>query len=206
QLCRWTASYYQHGLGDTLSSALPVLLRQGEPALARQDMLWQVLPGAYPEHPAISRAPKQKQAVQTLAMHPHGLSHALLSQWGLTRDALESLERKGLVQRITQSPHHSNEPRPLLSEPALQPNDEQQAALDRIIAAEGFQCWLLVGVTDSGKTEVYLQAIEHCLERERQALVLIPEIGLTSRTMERFLRRFKVPVVILHPGVNGRER
>src|SRR5690606_19533408 len=38
QLCRWTASYYQHGLGDTLSSALPVLLRQGEPALARQDM------------------------------------------------------------------------------------------------------------------------------------------------------------------------
>ena len=206
QLCRWTASYYQHGLGDTLSSALPVLPRLGEPALARQDMLWQLLPGAYPEHPAISRAPKQKQAVQTLAMHPHGLSHALLSQWGLTRDALESLERKGLVQRITQSPHHSNEPRPLLREPALQPNDEQQAALDRIIAAEGFQCWLLEGVTGSGKTEVYLQAIEHCLKRQRQALVLIPEIGLTPQTMERFRRRFNVPVVILHSGLNDRER
>ncbi|MCP6600403.1 primosomal protein N', partial [Klebsiella pneumoniae] len=60
RLCTWTASYYQHGLGDTLSCALPVLLRRGEPALARQDMLWQLLPGAYPEHPAVSRAPKQK--------------------------------------------------------------------------------------------------------------------------------------------------
>ena len=206
KLCRWTASYYQHGLGDTLSSALPVLLRQGEPAIARQDMLWQLLPGAYPEHPAISRAPKQKLAVQTLGMHPHGLSHALISQWGLARDALEALERKGLVQRINQSPHHINEPRPLLREPSLQPNAEQQAALDSILASEGFRCWLLDGVTGSGKTEIYLQAIEHCLQQQRQALVLIPEIGLTPQTMERFRRRFNVPVVILHSGLNDRER
>src|SRR5690606_7579351 len=129
QLCRWTASYYQHGLGDTLSSALPVLLRQGEPALARQDMLWQLLPGAFPEDRAVSRAPEQIQAVPTLAMQPLGVSHALLTQWGLTRDGLESLERKGLGQRITHAPHPSNEPRPLLREPALQPNDEQQPAL-----------------------------------------------------------------------------
>ena len=206
RLCRWTASYYQHGLGDTLSSALPVLLRQGEPAVARQDMLWQLLPGAYPEHPAISRAPKQKLAVQALAMHPHGLSHALISQWGLTRDTLEALERKGLAHRISQSPHHTNEPRPLLREPSLQPNNEQQAALDSILATEGFHCWLLDGVTGSGKTEIYLQAIEHCLQQQRQALVLIPEIGLTPQTMERFRRRFNVPVVILHSGLNDRER
>ncbi|MFA5679109.1 MAG: primosomal protein N' [Pseudomonas sp.] len=206
QLCCWTSSYYQHGLGDTLSSALPVLLRQGEMAIARQEMLWQLLPGAYPEHPAISRAPKQKQAVQTLALHPHGLSHALISQWGLARDALEGLERKGLVQRISQSPHHINEPQPLLREPRLQPNAEQRAALDSILAADGFNSWLLEGVTGSGKTEIYLQAIEHCLQHQRQALVLIPEIGLTPQTMERFRRRFNVPVVILHSGLNDRER
>lgn len=206
RLCCWTASYYQHGLGDTLGSALPVLLRQGEPAIARQEMLWQLLPGAYPAHPAISRAAKQKQAVQALAMHPHGLSHALISQWGLARDTLEALERKGLVQRINQSPHHTSEPLPLLREPPLQANAEQQAALERILAGEGFHCWLLEGVTGSGKTEVYLQAIEHCLQRQRQALVLIPEIGLTPQTMERFRRRFNVPVVILHSGLNDRER
>lgn len=206
RLCRWSASYYQHGLGDTLSSALPVLLRQGEPAVARQDLLWQLLPAAYPEHQAINRAPKQKQAVQTLMMHPHGLSHALISQWGLSRDTLEALERKGLAQRVSQSPHHSNEPRPLLREPPLQANGEQQTALDRICAVEGFHCWLLEGVTGSGKTEVYLQAIEHCLKHQRQALVLIPEIGLTPQTMERFRRRFNVPVVILHSGLNDRER
>ena len=206
KLCNWTASYYQHGLGDTLSSALPVLLRRGEPALARQDMLWQLLPGAYPEHPAISRAPKQKEAVQTLARHPHGLSHALISQWGLTREALESLERKGLAQRIHQSPHHTSEPQPLLKETPLSPNGEQRAALDAIISVDGFHAWLLEGVTGSGKTEVYLQAIQHCLQRQRQALVLIPEIGLTPQTLERFRRRFSVPVVILHSGLNDRER
>jgi primosomal protein N' (replication factor Y) (superfamily II helicase) len=198
QLCLWTARYYQHGLGDTLNVALPVLLRQGEAALARQDRLWQLLPGAYPEHPAIQRAPKQKLAVQTLAQHPHGLSHALISQWGLTRDALEALEGKGLVERIEQSPHHIAEPLPLLRQSPLTANDEQQAALDAILGKSGFHAWLLEGVTGSGKTEVYLQAIEQCLRSGHQALVLIPEIGLTPQTLARFQQRFSAPVVILH--------
>ena len=206
KLCIWTASYYQHGLGDTLSSALPVLLRQGEPAIARQNMLWQLLPGAYPEHPSLRRAAKQKQAVQVLAMHPHGLSHTLISQWGLSRDILEALEHKGLVQRLLQSPHHTSEPLPLLREAPLAANHEQQAALDRILNSDGFHCWLLEGVTGSGKTEVYLQAIEHHLRQQHQVLVLIPEIGLTPQTMERFRNRFNVPVVMLHSGLNDRER
>ncbi|MFN3581315.1 MAG: primosomal protein N' [Pseudomonas sp.] len=206
KLCCWTASYYQHGLGDTLGCALPTLLRQGEAALARQDQLWQLLPGAYPEHPAISRAAKQKQAVQILAKHPHGLSHALISQWGLSKDCLDALERKGLVQRISQSQHHSAEPLPLLSEAPLQANSEQRAALTTIAAGQGFNAWLLDGVTGSGKTEVYLQAIEQCLARGQQVLVLIPEIGLTPQTMQRFQRRFSIPVVILHSGLNDRER
>jgi len=206
QLCLWTARYYQHGLGDTLNVALPVLLRQGEAALARQDRLWQLLPGAYPEHPALARAPKQKHAVQMLAQHPHGLSHALLAQWGLTRDALEALEGKGLVERIEQSPHHIAEPLPLLRQSPLTANDEQQAALDAILAEAGFHAWLLEGVTGSGKTEVYLQAIEQCLRSGHQALVLIPEIGLTPQTLARFQQRFSAPVVILHSGLNDRER
>ncbi|SDT01665.1 replication restart DNA helicase PriA [Halopseudomonas xinjiangensis] len=206
QLCTWTASYYQHGLGDTLSSALPVLLRQGEPALARQDRLWKLTTGTYPEHPAIARAPKQKEAVQILARHPHGLSHALIGQWGLTRDCLEALERKGLAERISQSHHHVDEPLPLLREAPLTANSEQSEALAEIVAKQGFATWLLEGVTGSGKTEVYLQAIEHALRQHKQALVLIPEIGLTPQTLERFRKRFSVPVVILHSGLNDRER
>jgi primosomal protein N' (replication factor Y) (superfamily II helicase) len=226
QLCNWTAQYYQHGLGDTLACALPVLLRQGEAAAARQDIIWQLLPGAYPEHPAVARAPRQKQAIQSLALHPHGLSHALTSQWGLTRDTLETLERKKLVQRIAQSPHHTREPLPLLREAPLTANPEQAAALAAIlpqlgpvsrsatgteagpapVAAKGFRAWLLEGVTGSGKTEVYLQSIQHCLQQGRQALVLIPEIGLTPQTLERFRQRFSVPVVILHSGLTDRER
>lgn len=206
QLCCWTARYYQHSLGDTLSCALPTLLRQGEAALARQQLLWQLLPAAYPEHPAISRAPKQKAAVKILSQHPHGLSHALLGQWGLQRETLESLQKKGLVQAIEQSPHHSHEPLPLLREAPLTANAEQQTALDAILGSQGFNCWLLEGVTGSGKTEVYLQAIEDCLRKGKQALILIPEIGLTPQTLERFRQRFSAPVVILHSGLNDRER
>lgn len=226
QLCLWTSHYYQHGLGDTLASALPVLLRQGEAAAARQDIIWRLLSGAYPEHPAVARAPRQKQAIQTLALHPHGLSHALISQWGLTRDILETLERKGLAERVSQSQHHTSEPLPLLREAPLTANSEQAAALASILPLLGpslisateaepepaqppagrFRAWLLEGVTGSGKTEVYLQSIQHCLQQGRQALVLIPEIGLTPQTVERFRQRFSVPVVILHSGLTDRER
>src|SRR5690606_22347102 len=65
---------------------------------------------------------------------------------------------------------------------ALEPNPEQQAAIDAIAGASGgFASLLLDGVTGSGKTEVYLQAIADCLARGRQALVLVPEIGLTPQ-------------------------
>ncbi len=69
-----------------------------------------------------------------------------------------------------------------------------------------FQAFLLYGVTGSGKTEVYLQAIAEVLARGQQALVLIPEIGLTPQTLARFESRFDVPFSILHSGLNDSER
>src|SRR5690606_38522865 len=65
---------------------------------------------------------------------------------------------------------------------------------------------LLDGATGSGKTEIYLQAIARTLAEGKQALVLIPEIGLTPQTLRRFQQRFAVPVVTLHSGLNDRER
>src|SRR5690606_20138006 len=82
---------------------------------------------------------------------------------------------------------------------------EQQAALERI-AHSGFQVSLLDGATGSGKTEVYLQAIARVLAEGKQALVLVPEIGLTPQTLARFQRRFALPIVALHSGLNDRER
>ena len=71
---------------------------------------------------------------------------------------------------------------------------------------DGFGCFLLEGVTGSGKTEVYLNLIKPVLEKGRQALVLVPEIGLTPQTINRFRHRFDVPVEVIHSGLNDSER
>jgi primosomal protein N' (replication factor Y) len=89
---------------------------------------------------------------------------------------------------------------------ALSLNSFQQSALDAICAVKDFQVFLLDGVTGSGKTEVYLQAITHILKQKKQILVLVPEIGLTPQTIQRFRERFSESVVALHSGLNEKER
>lgn len=89
---------------------------------------------------------------------------------------------------------------------ALTLNAQQKVAVDTINETNEFQPYLLQGVTGSGKTEVYLQAIERVLQRGKQALVLVPEIGLTPQTMARFERRFAVPIASLHSGLTDSQR
>ena len=85
------------------------------------------------------------------------------------------------------------------------PNLEQQTILDEITLNE-FNCWLIDGVTGSGKTEIYLKCIETILLMGKQALVLIPEINLTPQTEQRFNDRFNVPMVVLHSGISKKQR
>src|SRR3546814_4094535 len=80
------------------------------------------------------------------------------------------------------------------------------AAIETIHATDGFASLLLDGVTGSGKTEVYLHAIADCLARGRQALVLVPEIGLTPQLLSRFRAPLGVPVPATHSGLNDGER
>ncbi|MBB1518173.1 primosomal protein N' [Aquipseudomonas guryensis] len=207
KLCLWTAQYYQHSLGDTLSWALPVLLRQGEPAEARQERFWHATPGADLNDPRLARAPRQREALRTLAQHPHGVAHSLLSKLLLNKDSLDLLLEKGLVQvevrRSAPLVRHGG----WLAQPELPLNAEQRAAFTAIQSGmDGFGAFLLYGVTGSGKTEVYLQLIHQCLQAGKQALVLIPEINLGPQTLERFARRFNARIALLHSGVNDRER
>lgn len=84
----------------------------------------------------------------------------------------------------------------------LQLNEQQENALQQIINSNGYNAYLLDGVTGSGKTEVYLQLIEHYILQGKSCLVLVPEIGLTPQTVARFANRFKVKIQILHSNVN----
>ncbi|AMR65641.1 primosomal protein N' [Aquipseudomonas alcaligenes] len=207
KLCLWTAQYYQHSLGDTLSWALPVLLRQGEPAEVRQERYWHVSTDASPDDPRLARAPRQRDALRALAQHHHGVPHGLLSKLQLNKDSLDLLLEKGLVRvevrRSAPLVRHGG----WLAQPELPLNAEQRAAFNAVQSGmSGFGAFLLYGVTGSGKTEVYLQLIRHCLEAGKQALVLIPEINLGPQTVERFARRFNARIALLHSGVNDRER
>jgi primosomal protein N' (replication factor Y) len=207
KLCLWTAQYYQHSLGDTLSWALPVLLRQGEPAETRQERFWHVAPGASVDDPRIARAPKQREALTTLGQHPHGVAHQLLSKLMLNKDSLNLLLAKELVYVEVRS--HAPAPRHerWLAQPELPLNPEQRAACEAVRAGFGsFHAYLLAGVTGSGKTEVYLQLIRETLEAGKQALVLIPEINLGPQTLARFEQRFNARIALVHSAVNDRER
>jgi len=208
KLCLWTAHYYQHSLGDTLSWALPVLLRQGEPAEARQERFWHAANGARPEDPRLSRAPRQREALTTIAQHPHGVAHSLLTQLQLSKDSLDLLLQKGLLRIETRRSHQAQRHQgSWLLQPELPLNQEQRAAFEAIRAGlDGFQTFLLAGVTGSGKTEVYLQLIHQVLEAGKQALVLIPEINLGPQTLARFEKRFNARIALLHSNVNDRER
>ena len=187
KLCLWTSQYYQHSLGDTLSWALPVLLRQGELAETRQERFWQIAPGARLDDPRVARAPRQREALATLAQHPHGVAHQLLSKLMLSKDSLDLLLAKELVtveiRRHAPSERHEH----WLAQPELPLNSEQRAAYEAIRAGfDHFHAFLLAGVTGSGKTEVYLQLIRETLQAGKQALVLIPEINLGPQTLASF--------------------
>ncbi|RMM65393.1 Primosome assembly protein PriA [Pseudomonas savastanoi pv. glycinea] len=207
KLCLWTSQYYQHSLGDTLSWALPVLLRQGELAESRQERFWHVAPGASVGDPRIARAPKQREALTTLAQHPHGVAHQLLSKLMLNKDSLNLLLAKELVYVEVRSHAPSARHEHWLAQPELPLNTEQRAAYEAIRAGfDSFHAFLLAGVTGSGKTEVYLQLIRETLEAGKQALVLIPEINLGPQTLARFEQRFNARIALLHSAVNDRER
>jgi primosomal protein N' (replication factor Y) len=108
----------------------------------------------------------------------------------------------------TDQKEEQQEPAPL--EQPKQLNSEQQESLNAILkVAEEYHCFLLQGITGSGKTEVYLQAVQAVLEKGKQVLILVPEIGLTPQLFTRFQRRFspyEYPIVLLHSALNDTER
>lgn len=85
-------------------------------------------------------------------------------------------------------------------------NSAQESSIAAVLASTGFQVFLLNGVTGSGKTEVYLQVMHSVLQAGKQILVLVPEIGLTPQTIQRFRERFVEPLVVLHSGLTHRAR
>lgn len=185
-------------------TAAPRRFRPGE-------VRYRVTPGAAePVGQEWERRKALKTLFRYLRDHPLG---------GATRDQVEAtfanaqaklreLLRLGLIRReyvpqavVAQGPSLTPAPPPAL-------NQEQQAALQRILArlGQGFYPFLLWGVTGSGKTEVYLRAVAACLERGQSALLLVPEISLTHQLARQLRHRFGEQVALLHSGLSDAER
>ncbi len=204
---RWLAGYLHAPLGEVLATALPAALRRGEPLPDLTRYGW-TLAEAGRTALAAMRAGKPKALAELLVeARAEDWLDAAVPGW---RTPLRSLRERGLVAQVEMSAERGSESlfqrRESDSDPLFSPNPEQQAAIDAIRAAEGYAPFLLEGVTGSGKTEVYLQAIADCLARGKQALVLVPEIGLTPQVLARFRARLGVPVQALHSGLNDGER
>ena len=209
---RWLANYLHAPLGEVLAAALPAVLRRGEPLPDITCYGW-VLNETGRTAMAAMRAGKPK-ALAGLLGDARGEDWLDVQSPGW-RAPLRTLRERGLVERVEAGPESTfagegvadaAPDRKVDSDPAFAPNAEQQAAIDAIRGADGFAPFLLDGVTGSGKTEVYLRAIADCLARGRQALVLVPEIGLTPQTLARFRARLGVPVHALHSGLTDNER
>lgn len=206
KLALWLARYYHYPLGDVLAVILPSLVRQGKPL----DLLithWRILPHVTDDD-FRANAKKQKQQFDMLKLHgEHGASEDVLLLEGMERNFLKTLEDKGLIERYIQ-PKQASSPVTLAKMP-LDLNDEQQLAVNAIVAAHDakrYAGFLLNGITGSGKTEVYLQAMQAVLEAGKQVLILVPEIGLTPQTRARFASRFAAHIVLLHSGMNNTHR
>lgn len=207
-LCQFAADYYQHPLGDVMISALPQKLRTGNGSLPKTTYWQLTTEGKGLNATNFKRSPKQQAAWQAL-LGQSPISEAALIALNIDKAALKQLGKKNLASCFEKTTSAQN-PLPTASAqkiaiPVLkeQPrilNTEQKAAFDAV-RFNIFGCYLLEGITGSGKTEVYLHLIDRALQAGKQALVLVPEIGLTPQTVARFAARFNVTITQLHSSV-----
>lgn len=205
ELCHWAASYYHHPLGEVLNTVLPQRYRKAEPREDLRISVWShTTEGLGLPKDALKRSKKQQTLHQYLLEHMTA-GDAELAAMGISSAVCKALADKGIIEKIpVDAQEHA--PMPItLAAPPLELNPEQEATL-KAVRYHHYQCYLLEGITGSGKTEVYMQVISRVLQAGKQALVLIPEIGLTPQTLRRFHERFQVEIAELHSRVSEVER
>ena len=221
QLARWIGEYYCCAPETALKSVLPEAVRKEEAGWRERRFV-----RALPVQGEMPKLPPRQQDVWNLLVERRELAMTeLLALAKTTAGTVRKLENRGLVEvaaQISERDPYGREQ--ILPSQALVLNPAQTGALAKIIAAmdarpavaaEGKKnpsaAFLLHGVTGSGKTEIYLQAIAHALEQGQGAIVLVPEIALTPQTVERFKARFssgrlQTLVAVLHSHLSAGER
>jgi primosomal protein N' (replication factor Y) len=215
-LAKWMSTYYCCPLETVMRSLLPQVIRHAKVGWKKRLF---VQPTTTIDAEKIDnlrkRAPRQAELLETIAKLEKPMPAAqLLRKTSFDNQTLRALAKRGLIElreeAVERDPHADEQ---FIATTNLEVNAEQALALgkitDALAAPETAKPILLHGVTGSGKTEIYLQAIRTALERGKSAIVLVPEISLTPQTVERFKSRFAEMhevVAVLHSHLSEGER
>lgn len=213
KLCSWMASYYCTPLRKVLKVALPPSIRGKIKHKEQLSVVPLLSQNALAQECEALRlkSPSQAKVLDVMLRHPQGiLLTELLSFEGISKSSITTLIKKKVLEtqkiHIDRTPFSSED---YFKTPAKKLSSEQQVALDAIkedLLSGTFRPRLIYGITGSGKTEVYLQAIDYALSQGKKVLFLVPEIALTSQTVERLYSRFEHKVALLHHRLSPGEK
>jgi primosomal protein N' (replication factor Y) len=210
RLARWMADYYICPLGQVLDGIIPAGVRHQ--AGTREVKLLSVPTQVLAQMTKLKLPKKQAEVLQLLATSAKPLTATqVAAQAECTVGPVNSLRKKGLVEESVvrvASGSSSIGPNTVARQVPHDLSDDQKVALERVLGAmhaREHQTLLIHGVTGSGKTEIYIRAMEEAVSFGRQAIVLVPEISLTPQTVARFRARFD-RVAILHSHLSDVER
>jgi len=203
ELGEWISRYYFCPLGRVLSAMVPEAIRkQSGFKRVRIVRLAQDIPDD------VRLTAKRRAVIDTLKPHPEGLPIDELTDVA-SKSVIAAMAKANLVTiDIRKEPAAAPDFDQPGDEPTFELNPEQRRAIDRIVElarAGEFRAAVLFGISGSGKTEVYIRAVRAVLEMNKQAIILVPEIALTTQMVIRLTSRFR-DVAVIHSGLTGVQR
>lgn len=210
RLAEWLAQYYLSSIGEVIATILPSGLRRESRRTVK------VTPGEFPATGALQQRILAALRARKGAVTVKGLARRFPG--GGFYGALETLAKVGAIKIHETQPRAAKDktPNSVPHEPVSVPTvrnfsltSEQEKALQFIavrLNQGGFEPFLLYGVTGSGKTEIYLRAMELARKAKKRSLILVPEISLTPQLLDRLDERFPGRVGVLHSRLTGRDR
>ena len=208
------AAWLKHNYGCTMNQAIKTVIPVKDKVKQKEKrsvnlIIDEAQAQKYLDTFAKKNAKARYRLLEALIKEPVIDESIIKSKLNITAQTVKAFEDMGIAE-VRSEDIYRNPVRNVTGERKhIELNKQQKNAVDTIIADYDngdYKTYLLHGVTGSGKTEVYLEAIEHVLNKGRQAIVLIPEIALTFQTVQRFYHRFGDKVSIMNSRMSKGER